>query len=152
MMKSKLGFIGHDKDDDELIKDLLNWMENNKADYTNTFLYLTDKNFRKEKLYENKDFVKWKNRWEARLIKGGSLEKSKDLMKKNNPCIIPRNYIVEKILIEADDGNFNNLKKFIDLFKQPTIIKIILQSIRHCLVKVLKIIKRFVELNCSYKF
>ena len=119
MMKSKLGFIGHDKDDDELIKDLLNWMEKNKADYTNTFLYLTDKNFRKEKLYENKDFVKWKNRWEARLIKGGSLEKSKDLMKKNNPCIIPRNYIVEKILIEADDGNFNNLKKFIDLLKQP---------------------------------
>ena len=40
MMRKKLGFIGNDENDDKLIKDLLNWMENNKADYTNTFCNL----------------------------------------------------------------------------------------------------------------
>tara|TARA_B100000700_G_scaffold276022_1_gene322269 strand:+ start:670 stop:2133 length:1464 start_codon:yes stop_codon:yes gene_type:complete len=119
MMRKKLGFIGNDENDDKLIKDLLNWMENNKADYTNTFLYLTENDFRKVKVYENKDFIEWKNKWEARLKKDGLLEKSKDLMKKNNPCFIPRNHIVEKILTEADEGNFFNLKNFIDLLKQP---------------------------------
>ena len=57
MMRKKLGFIGNDENDDKLIKDLLNWMENNKADYTNTFLYLTENDFRKVKVYESKDFI-----------------------------------------------------------------------------------------------
>jgi len=37
MMRDKLGLFGEDKDDKHLIFELLTWMENNKADFTNTF-------------------------------------------------------------------------------------------------------------------
>ena len=40
MMRDKLGLFGEDKDDLELINNLLNWMKSNQADYTNTFCNL----------------------------------------------------------------------------------------------------------------
>ena len=40
MMRDKLGLFGENTNDRELINNLLSWMENNKADYTNTFCYL----------------------------------------------------------------------------------------------------------------
>ena len=37
MMRKKLGLLGEDSKDEGLIIDLLTWMHQNKADYTNTF-------------------------------------------------------------------------------------------------------------------
>ena len=39
MMKNKLGLIGYNNKDKNLILDLLTWMHQKKLDYTNTFLY-----------------------------------------------------------------------------------------------------------------
>ena len=54
MMNGKLGLLEKKDGDKKIISDLLNWMENNKADYTNTFLYLLEDNFRNNKIYEKK--------------------------------------------------------------------------------------------------
>jgi len=40
MMRDKLGLFGDEKNDQSLILDLLTWMHEVKADYTNTFCYL----------------------------------------------------------------------------------------------------------------
>ena len=40
MMRDKLGLFGEDQNDLKLINNLLNWMESNQADYTNTFCQL----------------------------------------------------------------------------------------------------------------
>ena len=42
MMRDKLGLFGEDKNDRQLIDDLLNWMEQYKIDYTNTFCHLME--------------------------------------------------------------------------------------------------------------
>ena len=42
MMRKKLGILKADKKDKVLIIDLLTWMHQNKADYTNTFCHLMD--------------------------------------------------------------------------------------------------------------
>ena len=64
MMRDKLGLFGEDKNDKKLINDLFNWMEKNKADYTNTFCNLMDINF--DEIYKNNDFINWKNKWKKR--------------------------------------------------------------------------------------
>jgi uncharacterized protein YdiU (UPF0061 family) len=64
MMRDKLGLFGEDKNDKKLINDLLNWMEKNKADYTNTFCNLMDINA--DEIYKNNDFINWKNEWKKR--------------------------------------------------------------------------------------
>ena len=67
MMRDKLGLFGQDPKDQVLIVDLLTWMHKNKADYTNTFCFLMDKNFQYNKIYNDENFLTWKERWKERL-------------------------------------------------------------------------------------
>ena len=46
MMRNKLGLLGEDLKDESLIIDLLTWMHQNKADYTNTFCILMNENIK----------------------------------------------------------------------------------------------------------
>ena len=108
MMRDKLGLFGEDKNDLELINNLLNWMKINQADYTNTFCYLMNISSIKNEIYKDKNFIDWFKIWEKRiLINGGTKENSLQLMKKNNPIVIPRNHKVEEALEAA---NNNDLK------------------------------------------
>jgi len=47
MMGSKLGLADPQKEDEKLITDLLDWMHKTKADFTNTFCHLGNRNFPK---------------------------------------------------------------------------------------------------------
>ena len=120
MMRDKLGLCGTDENDKYLILDLLTWMHQNKADYTNTFCYLMNFEIQKNSNYENDDFSNWKKRWQERLsIHKNSLEKYTNLMRSVNPLIIPRNHIVENILKEANQGNLEPLNGFIKILNNP---------------------------------
>jgi uncharacterized protein YdiU (UPF0061 family) len=104
MMRDKLGFFGKDKSDKKIIEDLLNWMEENKADYTNTFCYLMNNDSINNIIYKDQKFLAWIKNWKNRiLINNGSIEKSLKLMKNNNPIVIPRNHIVEEALLAAKE-------------------------------------------------
>ena len=116
MMCKKIGLFGEESKDEKLIKDLLEWMHANKADYTNTFISLINKDIKKENLFQNSSFEEWHKRWKLRLEKNNKpLEMSWKLMRKNNPLIIPRNHKVEESLDEA--SNKNNLKPLQELMK-----------------------------------
>ena len=119
MMRDKLGLFGEDQNDLKLINDLLNWMESNKADYTNTFCYLMNIESNDNK-YNNLDFKKWLKKWEDRiLINKGSKEKSINLMRKNNPIVIPRNHKVEEALEAVNNDNLKLLNKLLVILKKP---------------------------------
>ncbi len=118
MMRDKLGLFGEDKNDKKLINDLFNWMEKNKADYTNTFCNLMDIN--SDEIYKSNDFIDWKNGWKKRSeLNNSTKEKQSKLMKSNNPIIIPRNHKVEEALAEADKGNLDKIKKLLSILKNP---------------------------------
>ena len=67
MMRNKLGLPGEDLKDEGLIIDLLTWMHQNKADYTNTFCYLMNEKIKEDKIYNNQGFISWKQQWQKRL-------------------------------------------------------------------------------------
>ena len=118
MMRDKLGLFGEDKNDKKLINDLFNWMEKNKADYTNTFCHLMGIN--SDEVYKNVEFVNWKNEWKKRSeLNNSTKEKQIKLMKKNNPTVIPRNHKVEEALAEADKGSLDKMKKLLAILKNP---------------------------------
>ena len=118
MMRDKLGLFGEDKNDKKLINDLFNWMEKNKADYTNTFCNLMDIN--SDEIYKNNDFIDWKNEWKKRSeLNNSTKEKQSKLMKLNNPIVIPRNHKVEEALDEADKGSLDKIKKLLTILKNP---------------------------------
>jgi len=120
MMRDKLGFFGEDQGDKKIIEDLLNWMEQNKADYTNTFCYLMNKDSIGSEVYKDQKFLTWTKNWKNRvLINHGSIEKSLELMKNTNPVVIPRNHKVEEALLAANENNLDNFNKLLSVLKNP---------------------------------
>ena len=96
----------------KIISDLLNWMENNKADYTNTFLYLL--RIILNKIYEKETFIKWYKNWKNRISNESLL-----VMKSSNPTLVPRNHIVENVLKKAEQNDLEPLNELLKLVKKP---------------------------------
>ena len=120
MMRDKLGLFGEDKEDKNLIFELLTWMENNKADFTNTFCNLMEIQSIKDPIYQNKEYVNWKTKWKKRLEKNNTgKEKYLELMRSVNPIFIPRNHKVEEALKDASEGNLETLNKLLEVIKDP---------------------------------
>ena len=120
MMRDKLGLFGQDSKDQVLILDLLTWMHKNKADYTNTFCFLMDENFQHNKIYNDENFLTWKERWKERLkLNNNTPEKYLSLMKSVNPLVIPRNHKVEEVLESANNNDLSPLKKLINVLEKP---------------------------------
>lgn len=106
MMQKKLGIINEQTTNSQLVNELLEWMRINKADYTNTFLALQSQLSKQESIFDDKQFKNWYKKWQQQEI-------SYELMKQNNPQIIPRNHLVEEALNaaskESDYTKFNEL-------------------------------------------
>ena len=120
MMRNKLGILGLDNKDKPLILDLLTWMHEKKADYTNTFCHLMNLDPKKEKIFEDSKFIVWKKRWKERLLKNNNNQiKSKELMKKTNPLVIPRNHKIEEALEAAELNDMEPINKILEILKNP---------------------------------
>ena len=120
MMRNKLGLSGSYDEDKLLILDLLTWMHEQKVDYTNTFCHLMNLSPKKEKSYEESNFLNWKNRWKDRLLKNNNTPKqSIDLMRSNNPLVIPRNHKIEEALDAAEQNDLKPLNKILKILNNP---------------------------------
>ena len=111
MMRKKIGIDDRSEEDEELISNLVNWMQNKSPDFTNTFCNLMNYNHANDEVFGDNDFATWKKNWQERVNNKEYLK----TMANTNPVLIPRNYLVEEALNEAETkGNFN---KFNDLNK-----------------------------------
>ena len=96
-------------------------MHQNKADYTNTFCFLMNENIQENKIYQNQEFISWKNQWQERLkLHNNSPEKSLKLMRLANPLVIPRNHKVEEALSAATNNNdLTKIRKLLKVLQNP---------------------------------
>ena len=82
-------------------------MEKHKADYTNVFLGLTNRDFANLDFFELEEFQAWEEVYKQRLkSQTQTIGQSKELMRESNPAVIPRNYLVEEALglaVKKDD-------------------------------------------------
>jgi len=115
MMRNKLGMMGEEDGDDKIILDLLAWMQEHSADYTNTFIALQDKEKLKENIYQNAVFQTWYQSWIKRITKS-----SIEIMQQNNPFVIPRNHLVEMALFSAANQNdLSLLSELLSTIEKP---------------------------------
>ena len=120
MMRSKLGLLNSKPGDEQLITDLLEWMTVNEADYTNTFRDLSQLEKPSGKVFAGEDFNTWYKNWQDRLAENKDDQSvAINIMKQNNPAIIPRNHNVEAALEAAVKGDFNNFQNLLDALKSP---------------------------------
>ena len=120
VMRRKLGLFGEEAGDRGLVQSLLDWMEKTGADYTLTFRKLSSEEVLAEPLFQSEDFLSWHAGWTARVERNGEpLQASRELMRGNNPAVIPRNYLVERALRDAEDGDLRTTHRLLDALKKP---------------------------------
>ena len=120
MMRKKLGLIGEKNNDEKLIYDLLSLLHEHKADYTNTFCSLMNEEVQNDKIFNNKKFNDWYQKWKERLAKNNnSTEESLKLMRSVNPIVIPRNHKVEEVLEAASKDDLNPFHDFLKVLEKP---------------------------------
>ena len=120
MMKKKLGINDHSEDDEELINNLIKWMQQKKPDFTNTFCNLMNYDHADDEEFEDDEFNNWKREWKKRVESKEYL----DVMMSCNPTLIPRNYLVEEALSEAEtDGKFDKFNELNEIISSPYHLK-----------------------------
>ena len=120
MMKKKLGLIGEKDNNEKLINDLLSLVHEHKADYTNTFCSLMNEDVQNDKIFNNKEFIDWHQKWKECLAKNNnSTEESLKLMRSVNPIVIPRNHKVEEVLDAANKYDLNPFHDFLKVLEKP---------------------------------
>ncbi|MBP2239629.1 uncharacterized protein YdiU (UPF0061 family) [Cytobacillus eiseniae] len=120
-MRAKLGLFNEEEQDEILVKDLLALMEKYQADFTNTFRFITLDRIEDTILSSKNDFKHWYERWQARRGRQQETEDaSRQLMRKSNPAVIPRNHLVEEALDAAvNKGDYHVMDQLLNVLSNP---------------------------------
>ena len=127
-MARKLGLGDYRDDYLPLIEDLLEVMAETRSDYTITFRGLMTELGPGNESLEAQDelfsldpaFDPWLTRWQAHLDECPlNTQESYDLMSRQNPVFIPRNYLVEEALQQALDNDETAFHKLHEVLKAP---------------------------------
>tara|TARA_B100000700_G_scaffold139577_1_gene155651 strand:+ start:1274 stop:2692 length:1419 start_codon:yes stop_codon:yes gene_type:complete len=120
MMRRKIGLITKKNEDKDLISELLDAMQKHKADFTNTFRFLSEDVLSGDDIFKTEEFLTWYKKWKLRLKKeSNTFENIKKIMDTNNPRVIPRNHLVEKALKSAEEGDLETIVDFSKIIKNP---------------------------------
>ncbi|QDQ03300.1 YdiU family protein [Lysinibacillus fusiformis] len=120
-MRAKLGIFNEEQQDEALIEELLGLMQQHQADYTNTFRALTLDKVEGIALFGSKDFENWYEKWLARLERQQESKAScHQLMRANNPAVIPRNHRVEEALEAAvEQRDYRVMERLLEVLAKP---------------------------------
>jgi uncharacterized protein YdiU (UPF0061 family) len=119
-MRAKLGLAGEDPGDHALADDLLAWMQDRQADFTNTFRLLATPDLGAGLQSDDAAFQAWRQRWLARL--GAESRPAAELvgaLRRANPAVIPRNHRVEAALAAATGGDLAPLHRLLEVLATP---------------------------------
>ena len=102
-MRKKLGLETAEPGDLALVQSLLDWMEQDQADFNSTFRDLSLDELPDRDLYREERFHAWHAEWQQRLtLNAGTVDSARAAMRTVNPAIIPRNHLVEAALAAAE--------------------------------------------------
>ena len=120
MMYKKIGIVAPEQSDKPLIDSLIQWMYDNKADYTNTFTALLSPDLFPLHPIHSETGISMVEQWKNRIYpQVGGVDAAKSLMESSNPIYIPRNHIVEQVLDQAEQGDLSGFEKFLEILKDP---------------------------------
>lgn len=120
-MAAKLGIFNRETEDTSLIDELLRLMQEQRADFTNTFVALTFGNTGDAGLHGSSEFQQWLEKWRARLSRQAqSKTEARQLMGDKNPAVIPRNHQVEAALEAAvKEDDYGVLHRLLAALENP---------------------------------
>jgi len=122
MLGNKLGMTVIEQDDRALIEELLQAMQNQQLDYTQTFRSLTQSLANEVNAGQMQETLgDWYTNWRTRLEQSkNNNQQSVLLMDEKNPIVIPRNHHVEAVLKACEDsGSTRAVDDFLEVLRSP---------------------------------
>ena len=118
-IRDKLGPLNVEREDNAMIKELLEAMYQAKVDYTATLRALSgDTNF-----IVPAELEAWRSRWLARIDterNGRPVEETLGHMRRVNPAVIARNHLVEEALQRGvEHGDFSFMRELVEALRDP---------------------------------
>ena len=124
-LRSKLGLATSQADDETLVKDFLDLLERDNADFTLAFRRLSElagevPQNSVSHLFDFGDSAKqWLERWQARCKAEDHQERQLNMLA-TNPVVIPRNHLVEELIQAASsNGDFIPFHTLVDILNDP---------------------------------
>jgi uncharacterized protein YdiU (UPF0061 family) len=99
---AKIGIAAPRAEDRDLIDGLLDLMQQDQADFTNTFDALARGDAR-DQFLNREALDDWHTTWQARIASEAA---PNDVMRAANPRIIPRNHRIEEMIAAAVAGDY----------------------------------------------
>jgi uncharacterized protein YdiU (UPF0061 family) len=120
-MRAKLGLFTQEEEDKALADDLLAWMRQRSADFTNTFRSLTGGRLVADATSSDPEGESWLRRLTARRARQPqSPAEAEHLMQRHNPAFIPRNHNVEEALQAATSADdYSVMDRLLDVLAAP---------------------------------
>jgi len=120
-MRQKLGLQNEEAGDVELIQSLFGWMQQSRADFTNTFRDLSSAELPVAEGYRQPEFRNWHSQWQQRLGREGRpAALILEMMRTVNPVVIPRNHLVEEALAAAEnDDDLGPFQRLLAVLEKP---------------------------------
>ncbi len=125
-LRAKLGLNTEEDGDRDLIRTLLDTMQQNKADFTLTFRALADAAEiadagPRDLFADPAAFDGWMLSWRARLARETQTPAARaEAMRRVNPAFIPRNHKVEQALAAATEhGDFQPFRDMLAILSRP---------------------------------
>jgi uncharacterized protein YdiU (UPF0061 family) len=119
-MRAKLGLFTEEEDDATLVNDLLRWMQQTGADFTNTFRMLSTSSLMDDRALAKEGSAAWRREWVARLQRQPQpADEVRMRMRACNPAFIARNHKVEEALAAADHGDLSVTERLLNVLATP---------------------------------
>ena len=116
-MSAKLGLTTATQTDEQLVRELLELMQNESLDYTLTFRHLSDPT--SHKLLPVR-LMPWIEDWLARAATETDGKPDYALMRSVNPMCIPRNHLIEAVIKAAiEDNDFGPFDALTEALQTP---------------------------------
>ncbi|XP_050668404.1 protein adenylyltransferase SelO-like [Leptidea sinapis] len=133
IFNKKLGLTIIEDGDDVLVKDLLGMMQETTADFTGTFRQLAEvkpdellntdalkDKWALSKVGKAKRWELWARRYIQRLSDEQVNENDRiELMNSVNPIYVPRNWILQEAIADAENNKFHKVRHLLEVFKEP---------------------------------
>jgi uncharacterized protein YdiU (UPF0061 family) len=126
-MRRRLGFTTAEDDDQKLLEDLLQLMQNSGVDYTLFFRRLGEESAEqavarlRDDFVDIKGFDAWGERYVARVARDGDTdqEQRRARMHAVNPLYILRNYLAQKAIDAAEQGDYSEVRRLHAVLSKP---------------------------------
>ena len=120
--KNKLGLTSTEEGDPNLIQAFLDILHKKNLDFTKSFRDLENVIKKESPTSKDEELRQWQISFLKRHDKDSiSLNKKIRIISSSNPIITPKNFQIDKVNMQAEEGDFSTMEKMLDAYKDPFI-------------------------------